>query len=363
MPVLAIGGVERRGVHHADGVDHEPGQMVLGQPLPDVGRQQERLLAIAHQEVLRHADILNNRPDRSPVCATASHESSSGCSSDGRRRSARRRGSADAARLPPMNEPDAGDESAERVRRLMDGGADLAGAVGAVGATVVAGPVAGAALGVAIKHAVAAVGRLFSRREEQRIGVALLAIQEDARARQERGERVRADGFFDPSGELRPEGEELLEGVLREAAASYEERKVPLLAHLYSAVAHDESVRSADALYLVRLASDLTFRQFVILSAFATGDAASRRVLYDPELDDLGERLLVGLPAQGGGFLPVGRMTAEMTYANLRGVPASAASALPADLVLSWEAGELVRLTAATTAIPQAERDRWVQGA
>jgi hypothetical protein len=261
-----------------------------------------------------------------------------------------------------MNDPDASEEGADRVRRLMDSGAELAGAVGAVGATVVAGPVAGAALGVAIKHAVSAVGRLFSRREEQRIGAALLTIQQDARTREARGESERADGFFDARGGLRPEAEDLLEGVLREAAASYEERKVSLLAHLYSAVAHDESVRPADAMYLVRLASDLTFRQFVILSAFSTGDAANRPVRYDPELDDLGERLLVGLPAQGGGLLPVGRMHAEMTYANLKGVPPNAAAALPADLVLSWEAGELVRLTAATTAIPQAERDRWVQG-
>jgi hypothetical protein len=64
VAVLAIGGVERRGIHHADGVDDEPGQVVLGQPLPNVRRQQERLLAIARQEVLRHSDILNNTSDR-----------------------------------------------------------------------------------------------------------------------------------------------------------------------------------------------------------------------------------------------------------------------------------------------------------
>lgn len=261
-----------------------------------------------------------------------------------------------------MSEPGDIEEGDERVKRLIDGGADLAGAVGGVGGTAVGGPLVGAAVGVAIKQAVTAVGRLFSRREEERIGAAILTIEDDTRARQARGERPRNDGFFDERGGLRPEAEELLEGVLRQAAASHEERKVPLLAHLFSSVAHDESVRSDDAMYLVRLASELTYRQFVILSAFANGDAPRRPVRYDPELDDLGERLLIGLPDQGGGVLPVGRMHANMTYNMLKGVPPSAASALPADLVLSAVAEDLVRVTCAGAAIPQSERDRWIRG-
>lgn len=261
-----------------------------------------------------------------------------------------------------MSETRNADEDEDRVKRLVDGGADLAGALGGVGGTAVAGPLVGAAVGVAVKRAVAAVGRAFSRREEERVGAALLTIEADTRARHERGERPRDDGFFDERGGLRPEAEELLEGVLRLAAASYEERKVPLLAHLFSSVAHDDSVRSEDALHLVRLASELTYRQFVILSAFANGDAAQRSVRYDPELDDLGERLLVGLPAEAGALLPVGRMHANMTYNTLKGVPPSAASALPADLVLSAVADDLVRATGATAAIPQSERDRWVSG-
>jgi hypothetical protein len=260
-----------------------------------------------------------------------------------------------------MSGPDA-DDGEERVKRFIDGGADLAGAVGGVGATAVGGPLVGAAVGVAIRQVVMAVGGLFSRREEERIGAALLTIEEDTKAYQQRGERPRDDGFFDERGDLRPEAEELLEGVLRQAAASHEERKVPLLAHLFSSVAHDESVGSADAVYLLRLASELTYRQFVILSAFASGDAPRRPVRYDPELDDLGERLLLGLPAQGGGVLPVGRMHAEMTYNMLKGVPPSASSSLPADLVLSSVADDLMRLSAASEAVPQAERERWIRG-
>jgi hypothetical protein len=39
----------------ADRVDHEPRQGILGQPTPDVGRQQERLLPITRDDILRHA--------------------------------------------------------------------------------------------------------------------------------------------------------------------------------------------------------------------------------------------------------------------------------------------------------------------
>lgn len=261
-----------------------------------------------------------------------------------------------------MTTPGGQDEDEHRLERLLDGGADLAGAVGGVGATVLGGPMVGAVMGVAIKQAVAAVGGLFSRREEERIGAALLTIEADAQAHQEAGEQPREDGYFNADGELRPEAEDLLEGVLRQAAASHEERKVPLLAHLFSSVAYDDSVRGADAMYLVRLASDLTYRQFVILSAFEKGDSAKRAVRYDPELDDLGERLLVGLPAQNGAMLPIGRMNAEMTMAAFGGVPPSASSALPADLVLSSVAMELIRLSRASQAIPQSERDDWIQG-
>src|SRR3954453_15086881 len=108
-----------------------------------------------------------------------------------------------------MSEPVETQEGEVRVRRLVDGGADLAGAIAGVGAAAFAGPFVGAAVGVAIKQAVAAVGSAFSRREEERIGAAILTIADDAQAHQERGERPRDDGFFDARGAVRPDAEEL----------------------------------------------------------------------------------------------------------------------------------------------------------
>jgi hypothetical protein len=53
--VLAIGRIERGQIELGDRLDHEPRQVALGQPLANVRRQQQLLLAIAPHKVLRHA--------------------------------------------------------------------------------------------------------------------------------------------------------------------------------------------------------------------------------------------------------------------------------------------------------------------
>ena len=72
MPVGAIGSKERGQIQLADRVDHKPGEVILGQPLAQARRQQQLLLAITRQEVLRHPDIVLTPPDGAPLCATAS---------------------------------------------------------------------------------------------------------------------------------------------------------------------------------------------------------------------------------------------------------------------------------------------------
>jgi hypothetical protein len=64
VTVGAIRGVERRQIHLRDRLDHKPCQVILRQPLAQAGRQQQLLLAITRQEVLRHARIALTAPDR-----------------------------------------------------------------------------------------------------------------------------------------------------------------------------------------------------------------------------------------------------------------------------------------------------------
>jgi hypothetical protein len=167
---------------------------------------------------------------------------------------------------------------------------------------------------------------------------------------------------------MRPDAEELLEGVLRHAAETYEERKVPLLANLYSAVAYDSSVAAAEAQFLLRTAADLTYRQFVALAVVAhreehMRDLARARGLHDEgratpdpavliELDNLGDRRLVGL--RSGGRVVVVGVTIETTPSLSEAkVGYGAMHLLPAGALL-------VRLTA-TDEMGLDERQRWVE--
>ena len=63
MAVGAIGGVEGLEVELLDRLDHEPGQMVLIQPIAQIRRQQQGLISIAAKEVLSHARIVRDTPD------------------------------------------------------------------------------------------------------------------------------------------------------------------------------------------------------------------------------------------------------------------------------------------------------------
>ena len=72
MTVGAIARIERGQIHLLNSVEHEPRQVLLRQPLPQARRQQQLLLTITRDEVLRHRRIVLNPPDATPVCATPS---------------------------------------------------------------------------------------------------------------------------------------------------------------------------------------------------------------------------------------------------------------------------------------------------
>jgi hypothetical protein len=74
--ILAIRHIERIQIKLADRLQNEPRQMVLRQPLLQARRQQQLLITIAPDEVLRHASIVLNLSDDTTVCATPSAKSS-----------------------------------------------------------------------------------------------------------------------------------------------------------------------------------------------------------------------------------------------------------------------------------------------
>jgi hypothetical protein len=68
VTISPIRAIERRQVHIPDRVNHEPRQMIRGQPIPHVRRQQKSLLTMTLNEVLRHPGIVLNVPDRNRLC-------------------------------------------------------------------------------------------------------------------------------------------------------------------------------------------------------------------------------------------------------------------------------------------------------
>jgi hypothetical protein len=136
----------------------------------------------------------------------------------------------------------------------------------------------------------------------------------DAAERAERGETPRSDDFSESHDGRRPDSDELLEGVLMYAAASYEERKVVLLGHLYDGIAFDGSVSIEEAHYLLKLADRLTYRQLVALVTLQDPKSFDRlaKASYQRdegttgpadalalELDDLADQGALGVLVEG----------------------------------------------------------------
>ena len=164
-------------------------------------------------------------------------------------------------------------------KKVIDTITDYAGP--AIGATagagiglVLAGP-AGAAIGsiagTAIEKTVARVGkeikeRCLSNSENRKIGSvyenSLIKIDSNFKA----GMLLRTDDFFDADTDDRSSAEEVLEATLFAAQRESEEKKLPYLANLYANIIFDETASRPMANQLIKIASEISYRQIVILS-------------------------------------------------------------------------------------------------
>lgn len=239
------------------------------------------------------------------------------------------------------------------ISAVLEGSIEIAGALtggllGTLGG--VPGDLGGDAVGVAVTRALkAAVGNRLKSRANLRAGAAALVVKDELERRSREGGTPRGDGFFTSDGRVRPEAESLLEGVLRAAQAAYDERKVTPLASFYAAVAHDEATAAAQAHFLLRTITELTFGQLEALAVFARHEehigelleAGRGQVLTggpdlrdpDPtiqlELADLADRNLLGAisdngstPAALGTIWGGARTAAAAGYGKLRLLPA-----------------------------------------
>jgi hypothetical protein len=165
-------------------------------------------------------------------------------------------------------------------RRILDIASRLTGAFAGAGTTIAAGPLAGVPTGVVVSEGLQRLARKVAPvadevlagplgpREQERavavIGFALARI--DVRLRD--GDELRDDGFFEERDGHRPDAAQILEAVMREAAHSYNERRVKHLGYLWASFAFDKHP-PGDAYYLLDTAQRLTYRQMVELVVVA----------------------------------------------------------------------------------------------
>jgi hypothetical protein len=157
------------------------------------------------------------------------------------------------------------------LNRLIGAGATLTGA--AVGA-LVAGPivaVGGAAVGW-VTEQFAMVGAELARRHlapraEARVGAVYVMAGEQVRARllsgEEPDERLREE--VSPG---RSAGEELLEAMLKTAADTHQERKLPYEANLLQSLVFEKTLSHATKNQLITVADQLSWRQLVLLAVY-----------------------------------------------------------------------------------------------
>lgn len=180
----------------------------------------------------------------------------------------------------------------ERIRQLIHVGAEiLGGTAGSLAETaigfLVAGP-AGAAIGgagsTAISMVLRRVGadvteRLLSPREQARVGFVLTSAAAEIHSRNEQGEPLRTDGFFDPGNGDRSDAEEVAESVLLRSQREPEEKKLPYMAHLLANIAFDTKVNAYLAHQISKIAEQLTYRQFCILWLATIEDSFELRMV------------------------------------------------------------------------------------
>lgn len=163
----------------------------------------------------------------------------------------------------------------EQINTISEMSGSAAGAaVGAGIGSAVAGPVGaigGAVAGNIVEKIFSWAGseisnRLLSRQEEKRITSVMDLAKKKIEKNFKDNKKLRDDDFFNEVND-RSTAEEILEGTLIVTQKEYEERKLPYIANLYANIAFDKSISREMADTLIKVSSNLTYRQLMILSA------------------------------------------------------------------------------------------------
>ena len=147
-------------------------------------------------------------------------------------------------------------------------GAAVGAAIGSITANPI-GLVLGASAGGLVGSLINTVSddyssRVLSQKEKERVSDVLALATKEIDANLDKGLVAREDFFCEDSSSA--VADELLEGTLKKAQEEYENKKIPFLAKLYANLVFHPEVSPTLANSLIRIMSDLSYRQLEIIS-------------------------------------------------------------------------------------------------
>ena len=178
----------------------------------------------------------------------------------------------------------------QKVKYIVEMGAEIAGgAVGTALGLLTANPVLAVTLGAVgagiSKTLIDTAEKYLSNREKMRAGAAAGQAITDIYDRIQTGQKLRNDNFFDNTGQSRASSEELFEGVLLSAKNEHEEKKITYISNIFSNSIFN-TISIGEANHVLRIASNLTYRQMCILSLINTSSSLVNTNLSNKWLRD-----------------------------------------------------------------------------
>lgn len=122
-------------------------------------------------------------------------------------------------------------------------------------------------VGATIEKLILTVGtdisaRNLSPRERNRIGISIIQIIEKSIENLNSGKYIRNDNFFEDGDQDGKTADELLESLLKNIQTEYEEKKVKYISWMFANFLFDDTIDKQFCNTYLRIASDLTYRQF-----------------------------------------------------------------------------------------------------
>ena len=166
------------------------------------------------------------------------------------------------------------EKRSQSLGNLIKKGFKISGATIGAGLGFVFGGPQGAIIGAGFGSAIEAIGeeignRQLAKREQERVGFAVILTCDKIKENIEKGMRYRDDDFFREKPNDRSTAKEVTEGILLAAQREYQEKKIVFYSNLLANIAFYPEIDRAQANLLIRLAESLSYRQLCILALFA----------------------------------------------------------------------------------------------